>query len=130
MTRLKHTRFNAAPSWLILLTYFAFSRSYSGDNLRQKTGQMFILGFNGTTISDTIRADLAERNLGGVVFMGANCVSPVQIQNLTAAVRSSARTAPFIAVDEEGGLVARLTVRSAGGGGRETTLTTKIILIR
>ncbi len=86
----------------------AQTSSRADDTLRQKIAQMFILGFNGTTLSDTIRADLAERNLGGVIFMGANCASPVQIQNLTAAVRSAARTAPFIAVDQEGGLVARL----------------------
>ncbi|HMK39324.1 MAG TPA: glycoside hydrolase family 3 N-terminal domain-containing protein [Bacteroidota bacterium] len=108
ITRLKPTRFPAALPFLIFPALFAFSSSHAGDNLRQKIAQMFILGFNGTTISDTIRADLAERNLGGVIFMGANCVSPLQIQNLTAAVRSSARTPPFIAVDEEGGLVARL----------------------
>lgn len=94
------------------------SPSIAGDNLRQKIAQMFILGFNGTTLSDTIRADLADRNLGGVIFMGANCASPVQIQNLTAAIRASARTAPFIAVDEEGGLVARLN----GGNGFASTV--------
>jgi beta-N-acetylhexosaminidase len=108
MTLLMLVRDKAAPPLLILLTLFTFSSAFCDDTLRQKIAQMFILGFNGTTLSDTIRADLAQRNLGGVIFMGANCTSAVQIQNLTAAVRSSARTAPFIAVDEEGGLVARL----------------------
>ncbi len=103
-----HVRYKAAPPLLIFLTLCTLSSSFSDDVLRQKIAQMFILGFNGTAISDTIRVDLAERNLGGVIFMGANCVSPVQIQSLTAAVRSLAPTAPFIAVDEEGGLVARL----------------------
>jgi len=103
-----HARYKVAPPLLIFLTLCTHSSSFSDDILRQKIAQMFILGFTGTTISDTIRADLAERNLGGVIFMGANCVSPVQIHNLTTAVRSLALTAPFIAVDEEGGLVARL----------------------
>ena len=98
---------------LMLLTLSLQSSSFSDDILRKKIAQMFILGFSGTTLSDTIRADLAARNLGGVIFMGANCASPVQIQNLTAAVRSSAQTPPFIAVDEEGDLVARL---NAGNG--------------
>jgi beta-N-acetylhexosaminidase len=105
---LLRSRCNAALLHLLSLTILAPHSSFSDDNLRQKIAQMFILGFSGTTISDTIRTDLAERNLGGVIFMGPNCSSPVQIQNLTAAVRSSARTVPFIAVDEEGGLVARL----------------------
>jgi len=103
---------------LMLLTLSLQSSSFSDDILRKKIAQMFILGFSGTTLSDTIRADLAARNLGGVIFMGANCASPVQIQNLTAAVRSSAQTPPFIAVDEEGGLVARLN----GGNGFSATV--------
>jgi beta-N-acetylhexosaminidase len=112
-----HVRYKAAPPLLLLLTLSTLSSSFSDDLLRQKIAQMFILGFSGTTLSDTIRADLAERNLGGVIFMGANCASPLQIQNLTAAVRSSALTPPFIAVDEEGGLVARLN----GGNGFSST---------
>ena len=99
-------RFAALP--FLVLSLSVQATSFADDTLRQKIGQMFILGFDGTTLSDTIRADLAERNLGGVIFMGANCASSLQIQNLTAAVKSEARTPPFIAVDEEGGLVARL----------------------
>jgi beta-N-acetylhexosaminidase len=69
-----------------------------------------MLGFNGTTsMDDTIRADLSTRNLGGVILMGRNCSSPAQIAQLTAAVKSNAATAPFIGIDQEGGLVARLT---------------------
>jgi len=93
---------------LLFLTITAICRSDADDALRRKIGQMFILGFTGTTLSDTIRADLAQRNLGGVIFMGPNCSSPAQVHNLTSAVRSAASTVPFIAVDEEGGLVARL----------------------
>ncbi len=78
------------------------------DPLRMKIGQMMILGFNGTTIDDTLRADLASRNLGGVVLMGYNCSSPAQIRQLTTAIKLAAQTPPLIATDEEGGLVARL----------------------
>lgn len=113
-----HARYKTAVPLLVLLTLSLQSSSFSDDTLRRKIAQMFILGFNGTTISDTIRSDLADRNLGGVIFMGANCASPVQIQNLTAAVRSSAQISPFIAVDEEGGLVARLN----GGNGFSSTV--------
>jgi len=93
---------------LVILSITAILRSEADDSLRRKIGQMFILGFPGTALSDTIRTDLTDRNLGGVIFMGANCSSPVQVHALTAAVKSAAATPPFIAVDEEGGLVARL----------------------
>jgi beta-N-acetylhexosaminidase len=98
----------AAPLTLLLLSLSGTTLSHADESLRQKIGQMFIMGFDGTTIGDSIRADLAERNLGGVILMGYNCSSPVQIQNLASSIRSAAHTVPFIAVDEEGGLVARL----------------------
>ena len=101
---------------LIILCTLAYTHfSHADEALRHKIGQMFIVGFNGTTMTDSIRADLLDRNLGGVILMGANCASPVQIQSLTSAIRSAAQTAPFIAVDEEGGLVARLNQSNGFG---------------
>ena len=84
------------------------SRANSDEQLRTKIGQMIIVGFDGTVVPDSIRVDLARRNLGGVILMGRNCVSPTQIQQLNAQIQSLAQTPPFIAVDQEGGTVARL----------------------
>ena len=55
------TRQKISLPLLILLTLSLHSSSFSDDILRKKIAQMFILGFNGTTLSDTIRADLAAR---------------------------------------------------------------------
>ncbi|MGA9118335.1 MAG: glycoside hydrolase family 3 N-terminal domain-containing protein, partial [Bacteroidota bacterium] len=100
---------------LFLIAYLAGtppSILYGQVSLRDKIGQMLMLGFSGSTLDDTIRTDLATRNLGGVILMGGNCLSPQQIRQLTASINTAATTPPFIATDQEGGLVARLNLNN------------------
>ncbi len=92
----------------LLLVLLSFTTARSDEQLRRKIAQMIMIGFDGTTLPESVRVDLATRNLGGVILLGRNCTSPLQIQQLTTAIRANARTAPFIAVDQEGGVVARL----------------------
>ncbi len=78
-------------------------------SLRQKIGQMIIVGFNpNSSFADTLITDLEDRNLGGVILFGHNVISPSQLADLTALLKSNSKTLPFIAIDQEGGRVARL----------------------
>jgi beta-N-acetylhexosaminidase len=120
--RLPHITFFKKIISVVILLALAFNVSHTDDQLRKKIGQMIILGFNGTTLDDSLRVDLAERNLGGVIFLGGNCTSLLQIQQLTASIRSAAMTLPLIAIDEEGGNVARLK-RSNGFASTYTAYT-------
>lgn len=81
------------------------------DTLRNKLGQLFIVGFLGPTVTDSVFADLSERNIGGVIlsYVNGNLVSPAQIRELTDQIRAAAQTPPFICADQEGGEVARLS---------------------
>ncbi len=95
----------------IIVLFAAVSLATVGlhaQTLRDKIGQMLMLGFPGSTLDDTIKTDLSSRNLGGVILMGGNCLSPQQIKQLTASIDANALTPPLISTDEEGGLVARL----------------------
>ena len=87
----------------------------SQDSLRLKLGQMIVVGFLGSTVPDSLFVDLSQRNLGGVIVSVANgnLNNPAQIWQLTAALRAASTIPPFIAVDQEGGRVARL---GAGNG--------------
>src|SRR5512135_727005 len=77
-------------------------------------GQMIMVGFAGTEVIDAgvaaARDQLADRTIGGVVLYPENIRSPQQLTALTAFLRN-ARSAPvpFIAVDQEGGKVQRLS---------------------
>ncbi len=91
---------------LIILNLFS-TYSYS-QTLRQKIGQMIWTSFTGTRLHDTIKVDLQQRNLGGVILFAANISNPTQVKLLNDTIKMFAAVPPFIAVDQEGGKVARL----------------------
>jgi beta-N-acetylhexosaminidase len=88
--------------------------------LREKAGQMLLVGFRGYEISDDhpVARDLAAGDLGGVILYdqemadgsrsGRNIQSPGQVRRLVASLQRRARAPLFIAVDQEGGQVSRL----------------------
>lgn len=88
-------------------------------SLEEKVGQMIMVGFNGFEVSDTshVIRDIKEHNVGGVILFdydmttrtpNRNIKSPEQVKNLTDELQSLAQTPLFIAIDQEGGRVARL----------------------
>lgn len=87
--------------------------------LEQKIAQMLLVGFRGTTLDPTnpIVAAIRDYGIGGVVLFdydvvlrsfGRNVTSPAQLQALDASLHALARVPLFVAVDQEGGRVARL----------------------
>ncbi|MDD8016918.1 MAG: glycoside hydrolase family 3 N-terminal domain-containing protein [Bacteroidota bacterium] len=97
-----------------ILLVICHSFASSDEALRKKLGQLFIVGFTGPIVSDSVFADLAVQNIGGVIlsYVNGNLVSPAQIQQLISEIRSVAMTPPFICADQEGGRVARLDARN------------------
>ena len=82
--------------------------------LESMIGQMIMVGFSGYRITDSdvigVRDQLADGAIGGVVLYPENIGLPDQLRALTAFLRHARPTpVPFIAVDQEGGLVQRLT---------------------
>lgn len=55
-----------------------------------------------------MRAALAEYPVGGVALFGKNIENPDQLKKFTAELKNAGNIPLFLAVDEEGGLVARL----------------------
>ena len=112
--------FGKAENLLLLIVIFFIQVSvFPQDDIRKKIAQMVVVGFDGASATDTLLKDLSQRNLGGVILMGANIVSPSQLKTLTQQIIKSASTIPFIATDQEGGKVARLS----GSNGYEDTYT-------
>lgn len=80
-------------------------------------GQMIMVGFLGDHERDpgvkAVRDQLAKGIVGGVVLYPENIASPNELRTLTAFLRNAKSSlVPFIAVDQEGGLVQRLTRRN------------------
>jgi beta-N-acetylhexosaminidase len=81
-------------------------------SLSQKVGQVFMVGFEGTEVTPELAAWLRRFAWGGVILFGRNVVAPAQLAALTQGLQAVAGdgAAPplLIAVDQEGGRVARL----------------------
>jgi beta-N-acetylhexosaminidase len=92
--------------WLLLLLFS--SHLFSQPSLEQKIAQMVMVGFTGTTVPESIKTDLTMRGLGGVILFASNITSPSQVKSLTTNLQSNATSHLLIAVDQEGGKVARL----------------------
>src|SRR5688572_3782790 len=81
--------------------------------LEQKIGQLMIIGFDGTAVDDELRHMITDYHIGGVILFARNVQSPEQVAYLTNDLQKlaleSGHPGLFIAVDQEGGRVARLT---------------------
>ncbi len=88
-------------------------------NLKKIIGQLFIIGFQGNSISvdSPIARDIVERNLGGVILFDRflaekkpinNIISKKQLIELNKTLQDLASGSLFICIDQEGGKVSRL----------------------
>ena len=87
--------------------------SRAAPSLERMIGQMIMVGFDGTNLgSRGVRrtiGQLRRGEIGGVILLRRNIASRASVRKVTDAFRRAAAHPPLIAVDQEGGRVARLT---------------------
>ncbi len=76
--------------------------------LEEKIGQMLVVGFHGHEPPRHILDWLREGRIGGVILFARNIDIPGQVAELTGALHEAARWPILVAIDQEGGVVARL----------------------
>jgi beta-N-acetylhexosaminidase len=92
------------------------------EKLKSEIGQMILVGFRGTNISEDspIAQKIKSLNLGGVILFDydnpsksfpRNIENPTQVAKLINSLQSFAQTPLFIAVDAEGGTINRLKAK-------------------
>ena len=78
----------------------------------QIAGQRLMAGFSGTEFNAELRQLIREFKVGGVILFSRNIENPSQLRHLCRSIQDYAKSCGqpplFIAVDQEGGLVARL----------------------
>ena len=78
----------------------------------QLAGQRLMVGFDGTTFNAELKYLIQQLKTGGVILFSRNLETPDQIKHLCDDIQNCARLCEqpplFIAVDQEGGQVARL----------------------
>nr|WP_083537289.1 MULTISPECIES: beta-N-acetylhexosaminidase [unclassified Paenibacillus] len=84
-----------------------------GMSLEEKVGQLLLCGFDGTEPSADIERLIREQAIGGVILFARNVTGTKQAaalnRSLQAAAADGGRLPLWIAVDQEGGMVARFT---------------------
>jgi len=103
-------------------------------DLVRRVGQRFMVGFEGYTASADVKTLVRELGVGHVVLFARNVAGPEQVAELVRELQEAARDASherplLIAVDQEGGRVARLrepwtlwpAARAVGRTGSEET---------
>ena len=72
-------------------------------------GQLFMIGFEGTTVSADLASFIREYKPGGVILFSRNLESTEQIVDLTNSLQRCSPHSPLlISIDQEGGRVSRL----------------------
>jgi beta-N-acetylhexosaminidase len=81
-------------------------------SLEQKVGQLFLIGFEGTTVTSELEQLFATVHPGGVILFGRNIQDEAQLEQLVEGLQELARADSgkplFIAVDQEGGEIVRI----------------------
>lgn len=84
----------------------------SNLTLEQQVGQVMMIGIDGTTLTPEVRQLIRDLHIGGIVIFERNAESPSQlaqlIRDLQALAHENGDPRLLIAIDQEGGVVARL----------------------
>jgi beta-N-acetylhexosaminidase len=88
-------------------------RSLRHMSLEHKVGQMIMTSVTGKQLNSTTRRFIDDVKPGGVTLFGYNIKTPQQLREFNGELyrqlkQSSGGIVPFIAIDQEGGLVTRL----------------------
>lgn len=82
-------------------------------SLREKLGQRFVVGFPGTVLTKEFLDFLAEYKIGNVILFAHNVENNEQLKKLCGQIREeiikNTGIPPFITIDQEGGMVVRLS---------------------
>lgn len=81
-------------------------------SIREKIGQMFMIGFQGTALSEELKEIITNYGIGGVIIFSRNIESPSQIKDLINSLQKLSlqknQIPLFVSIDQEGGRVFRL----------------------
>ena len=82
-------------------------------SLEQKIGQRLVAGFPGPTLDEEFKTLVRTYKIGNVILFSHNVAGKHQLaalcQEIRALVREATTFDPFITIDQEGGMVTRLT---------------------
>lgn len=112
--------FRGVIGFLILVLFPAFVTAQTPPSveemsLDQKVGQLFLIGFPQTSVDSQLESFVKKYKISSFILFKRNISSLAQVAQMNAKLQAlaldSTKTLPFIAVDQEGGQVARVPTR-------------------
>jgi beta-N-acetylhexosaminidase len=82
-------------------------------SLREKIGQLFMIGFHGTSLPGWLIKFIETNHIGFVILFSRNINSIPQVVELTGAIHSLGKVPPLIYTDQEGGTIVRFNEMAA-----------------
>ncbi|MCM3629033.1 glycoside hydrolase family 3 protein [Paenibacillus glycanilyticus] len=86
--------------------------NWSSWTLREKVGQLFVFGFHGYEPTGEITSLIENYGIGGTIYFGRNVRNAEQVHQLSSSLKEIAHKAGrpnvLVAIDQEGGMVARI----------------------
>ncbi|GLX67073.1 glycoside hydrolase family 3 protein [Paenibacillus glycanilyticus] len=87
-------------------------RNWKEWTLREKVGQLFVFGFHGYEPTVEITSLIEKYGIGGTIYFGRNVRNARQVHELSGSLKNIAdragRPNVLVAIDQEGGMVARI----------------------
>jgi len=87
-------------------------KTFSELTLDEQVGQRLLVGFDGTELTDDVKYLIDTLKVGGVILFARNIETPAQVKKLADDLQGYAASCGlpplFMAVDQEGGVVARM----------------------
>ncbi|MBT2293716.1 beta-N-acetylhexosaminidase [Paenibacillus albidus] len=80
----------------------------TNERIRRKVGQMFMCGFMDTAPNRDILKLIREYHIGGIIYFRRNIGTAEEVYKCSAALQQAAGEPLLIAIDQEGGMVARI----------------------
>ena len=77
-------------------------------SLEEQVGQLFWIGFQGTTLGAPLRSLLDRVRPAAIILFARNIENAPQVRSLIDGVNGILKIPPFVALDQEGGRVNRL----------------------
>ncbi len=85
----------------------------SKKELERKIGQLFVVGFDGTTVNPKIKKLIHDYHVGSIILFSRNIGEPEEVLQLTSDLQKEAKKAGYekpllICLDQENGVVSRI----------------------
>lgn len=113
-TNLRKNQRTSAPTKKIDLVQEKVEKKLKEMKLEEKVGQMLMMGFSGKEPDYYIKRMIKLRHIGGVILFSENIDNPRQLVSLNnslqeLAMSQSPKIPLFIAIDQEGGEIVRIS---------------------